>query len=208
MNIFCVDVDRTLVPFTGTTRLYKRIFLDRFRLNYAAYGLVMLGLMHGLWFWRAAVKLQRRIVMTLLNRAGDERLAAECARLVEEMIPAYHQGFENRLLPLKEDGDRVYLLSHCPSEIAQPLVERLGFHGEYSLPIGNYFVNGRREIFNKEDVLHELKAEFPDARVVFFADDLVDLPCLRQADRGYLVNPSPFTRWYCERFARGIEIWG
>ena len=207
MNLFVLDVDRTLVPFPGTTRLYKRLFLERFRIRYAALGIVMLILMHGFWFWERAVTLQRRLIMTLLNEADEARLRDECDRLLDEMVPAYREGLETKLSPLASRGDRMYLLSHCPRRIAATLVERLGFDGEFSLPIGNYFADGELTVFRKEDVLRDLKRQFPDATIRFFADDLVDLRPLKEADHGYLVNPSRFTRWYCARFHRELAIW-
>ena len=167
----------------------------------------MLALMHGLWFWERAVNLQRRIILTLLSRVDEKRLIAECDRLLDEMVPAYREGLQVKLGPLIERGDRVYLLSHCPRVVAERLVERLGFDGAFSLPIGDYFAGNELTIFRKEDIVSELKAEFPEAATHFFADDLVDLRGLKQADRGYLVNPSRFTRWYCTCFGRELTIW-
>ena len=209
MNIFLLDVDRTIVPFPATSMLYKRMFLSPKKLKYLLFGILMLILMHFLWFWKAAVHLQRKIVMTFFAGADPELFAKEYNSMAEKIIDFYNKSeFKRDLEALKDKGDKVYLLSHCPKPIAENLVNTLGFNGEFSLKVDNYFSGDKSpKIFEKHKILQEFKQKNPKAIIYFFADDLVDLKCLKTADVGILVNGTWFTRTYCKLFCKQIQIW-
>jgi phosphoserine phosphatase len=207
VKLVVLDVDRTLASFAVTSTLYKRMFLSPPSLRHLGAGALMLSLMHGLWFWRRAVALQRRIVMTLFAEADPGRLQAHVDELVSAAAADYEAVLKPRLKDLLEGPHVIYLVSHCPTPLALGLVERLGFAGQFSVQIGNYFGGSDLRIYSKVEALDELRSQHPDAEVHYFADDLVDLACLRRADVGVVVNGSAFTRLWCRLMNKDLEIW-
>ncbi len=207
MKILLLDVDRTLCPFGPTTELYKRLFLGGFAPGYLARGALMKFCMHMLWFIPPAVRFQRRLVMTLFSRVEPQRFDSELSRVVEQIVASYRADFGPRIEDLARDSDQVVLLTQCPRPMARALVDALGFDGEWSLDVADYFAKDAPTYMIKTDVIGELRTKHPGVQLHFFADDLVDLPALRAVDAGTVVNPSWFTRLWCRLFARDLEVW-
>ncbi len=185
-DLLILDLDRTVARFPATSRLCKRLFLKPASAVHLAWAVVMLGLMHGLWFVPAAVRLQRRIVMSLFAQSDQTRLTQEVEVLVD---------------------DAVYLVTHAPEDLARGVAKALQMTGHVAIPVADYLGGAPGEVFDKTVVLDDLRGRYPAARTFYFADDLVDLPALRAADVGTLVNGSWFSRLVCRLFFRDIRIW-
>lgn len=205
--VVVLDLDRTLARFPATSRIFKRMFLSPPQPGPVLWALVMLGLMHGLWFWSAAVRLQRRIVMSLFARAPQDRFEAEVDRMVGEVVADWRVGLGAELAPLLAEAEAVYIVSHCPEPLAAGVAEALGFDGHWAVPVRDYLGGAPGGVFDKAAVLGELRQRWPGRTLHFYADDLVDLPGLVAADDGNLVNASWFSRAACRMLAPGVRVW-
>lgn len=204
--LLVLDLDRTVCRFPATTRLYKRLCLQPMSLAPALWGLTMLFLMHVLWFFSPAVRLQRRIVMSLLSRVEPARFQQALEALVEEVVEDWRLGLGADLAPLLEQAEAVYIVSHCPQPLGEAVAARLGFQGARTVPVRDYLGGASGDVYDKVQALGELKAAHPGLRVVAYADDLVDLGLLNAADEGTLVNGSWFSRSVCRLAFPGIRI--
>ncbi|MCU0641583.1 MAG: HAD family hydrolase [Candidatus Margulisbacteria bacterium] len=201
MNIFLIDVDNTLARFQPTAELYKNTLLKLDRTKYSLLGYGMIVLLKVFWWLPAVVTFQRQVIMSLLAAVDTRTLEAESEKIAARVSSDYEQGFKRILDRFKQSGDKVFLLTHCPAPIAQKLKVKLNFDGEYSIR-----VEKRPVVLNKLDVLRRIRADNRGATIVYFADDLIDLSALLAADRGFLVNASPFTRLVAGWFFKRIGI--
>lgn len=206
-DVLVLDLDRTVASFPATSRLYWRVCVAPGGLEYKAWGFVMLVLMHGLWFIPAAVRLQRRIVMSLFARADAATLDAAIAQLVDEVVRDFRGGLGARLREELRDAEAVHLLTHAPRPLAEGVCRALGFDGQDSVEVADYLGGASGDVFDKRDVLERLRERYPSAMIWYFADDLVDLSILRAADCGTLVNGTAFSRWVCARFFPEVRQW-
>ena len=205
-HVVLLDLDRTVCRFPATSRLYRRLVLRGGGPAPLAWGALMLFLMHGLWFFAPAVRLQRRIVMSLLARVERARLETAVATLTDEVVADWEVGLGPTLAPLLEAAEAVYLVSHCPQPLGDAVARRLGFAEARAVPVRDYLAGAPGDVYDKADALAELRARHPGAVVHAYADDLVDLPLLRAADHGTLVNGSTWSRLVCRGVFRRVRV--
>jgi len=207
-DVVILDLDRTICAFPATTRIYKRLFLaPPASPQYLAWGALMLLLMHGLWFHPPAVRLQRRIVMSLLARVPAERLDACVHEVAMEVIEDWQRGLGRRIASLMASAEATYLLSHCPQPLGEEVASALGLSGAHTVAVADYLGGAPGDIYDKGATLEFLRTRHPGATFHVFADDLVDLPILRRAEVGTLVNGSWWSRRVCRIFFPRIRIW-
>lgn len=207
-DVVVLDLDRTICRFPATTRIYKRLLLaPPASPKYLAWGAVMLFLMHVLWFVGPAVRLQRRIVMSLLSRVPPERFTACVEEVAAEVVEDWHEGLGRRIASLFESAEATYLLSHCPQHLGERVATALELTGAHTVPVADYLRGAPGDIYDKTATLEALRQRHPDAAFHVFADDLVDLPILRAAEVGVLINGSWWSRTVCKLFFPRIRIW-
>lgn len=201
MNIFLIDVDNTICPFQPTAELYKNTLL---KANWAKYiwpGYFMIMLLKLLWWSPAVVEFQRKLILSLLASVDNSRLEQESKKIAARVMACYEQGFKNLLAGWQRPGDKIFLLTHCPSSIAGKIAAGLKFDGEYSIN-----VESRPVILDKVEVIKKIRAANRDAKIFYFADDLIDIRPLLAADSGFLVNTSFFTRSLARLFFKKVKI--
>ena len=209
MRIFLLDVDNTIAPFQPTAELYKSIFLRKRSLKYLAFGYFMIIMLKLFWFSSFVVEFQRKLIMSLLSKADLSQLELESSRIAARVAESYNSGFKKVLSYYKQKNDKIYLLTHCPDLIARKIVEMLGFDGEYSIEIKDYFKTRSDPVnIDKYKIIQKFKTDNPGAKTYYFADDLIDIKCLLIADEGVLVNGSFFTKLICQLLFRKVKIWG
>lgn len=210
MQLIFVDVDNTLVDFQPTSRLYKALYFTPPQWSFVFQGYLMLIVLKFLWYVPGMVKFQRKWILSLMAKSSPEVLEEQTQGISQDVISRYNNSeFRLRLNRLYDPAeDKIFLLTHCPAEIASKLAHVLKFDGHFSLKIQNYFVKDvMLENFDKKDILRTLKTGFNPKKVIFIADDMIDFSCLKIADLGIMVNTSKFTRFFA-KYVKNIEIWG
>ena len=156
--------------------------------------------------------LKARTLAALLGGAHEKTVAASAETFVGRMIErGMRPGALAALDAHRTAGDRTLLLSANLDFLVRPFAARLGIAESLSTIAerdmqGRY--TGRLVGANcyGEEKRRRLEAWLGDARqgsrVVVYADHHSDLPLMRWADKGVLVNPSPDTR----RAARGMPV--
>jgi phosphoserine phosphatase len=205
-RVVILDLDRTICRFPATSRIYKRLFLTPPQARYLLWGGVMLGLMHVLWFLPPAVRLQRRIVMSLFARVDAERFRGCVDTVIGEVVEDWHQGVGRSLGALVEGADAVYIVSHCPQALGEGVAARLGFTGARTIPVRDYLAGVPCGVYDKAEAVADIRESYPCYEVFAFADDLVDLPLLRSADHATLLNGSAWSRLVCRLFFPAIQV--
>lgn len=158
------------------------------------------------WFSTSIVNFQRKLIMTLFSQVPKEDLEFE-ANQIDEKIATHPK---NILQDVKErySPSKIYLVTHCPTIIAEKICYRFNLAGEFSIPIFNYFAEKKPiSNFNKATIIEKLKSEFPEEEILYIADDLIDLEGLKSAHKGILKNGSSFTKFIIRAFNPQIEIW-
>lgn len=207
-SIFILDVDNTIVPFQPTKLLYQNIFLKEKRIKYLLIARIMIALLRYFWIIPGVVKFQRKWIMSLFSRVDQSLLEIESKKIASIVLSDYKKNLGVRLEKITKPGDSIFFLSHCPQIITEKLAFGLSAQREYSIPIQDYLKNKvALKNFDKEIIIKEIKKEFPQATIYFFADDLIDLKALKVADKAVLVNGSMFTKIFCKYLAKDIEIW-
>lgn len=205
-KLILIDVDGTLVPFRPTGILFKRLFKEN-KTTYFFFGFLMLLQLRIFWWIPGAIKFQRRIMYTLLYRTPKEKVEKETQKLTEEITNHFKSNLKKKLEKINSENTPIYILSHCPTPLAEKISQKLNFNGHYSIPPRNYFLFKDIPNFSKKAIVNKLKAEHQDTEIIFLSDDLVDLKALIAADKGILVNASNFTKFYAKHFSKNIEIW-
>ncbi|MFC1770433.1 hypothetical protein ACFLZV_00960 [Candidatus Margulisiibacteriota bacterium] len=210
MKILLLDVDNTMATFQPTKILYFRLFLNeknRNKLKYQITARIMIFLLKFCWFIPGIIEFQRKWIMTLFSKVPNNTIDKETDLIVDMVMESYRNTIGKRIDKLRNPNDKVYILSHCPKTIAQKLSQKLGFDGDHSIEITDYFSQKNLNIINKHKIVKKLKEQNIGSEIIYFADDLIDFKCLKSADQGILVNGSNFTKGFCKLFAKKITIW-
>jgi phosphoserine phosphatase len=201
LKIFLIDVDNTICPFQPTAELYKNTLLKTEKLKYSGLGYFMIVLLKLFWWLPAVVVWQRKLIMGLLSTVDNSSLERASEEIAARVMASYEHGFKKILDGFRRPGDKVFLLTHCPSSIARKIAAGLKFDGEYSINIGSQPI-----VLDKVKLINKVRAEYRGEEIFYFADDLIDLGALLAADSGWLVNASVFTRFIARSFFPGIKI--
>ncbi|OGC03930.1 hypothetical protein A2276_04860 [candidate division WOR-1 bacterium RIFOXYA12_FULL_43_27] len=208
MKIYLFDVDNTIAPFRPTSELYKKTLLPQNRVKYLAIGYFMVVMLNLFWFIPFIVEFQRKLIMSMLSALSPSKLEEESEKIANTTTHLLNKKIRNIVDHKNENQDKIYLLTHCPTIIAQKIAKKLDLDGEYSIEIKNYFQPGLKiENLNKSAILHQLRKEGPNAQIYYFADDLIDLEPLLKADVGVLINASFSTKLVAMLFFRRVQIW-
>ena len=202
MKIFLIDVDNTICPFQPTAELYKNTLLRTNWAKYALPGYFMIILLKLFWWSPAVVTWQRKLIMGLLAAVDKSSLERASEEIAARVMVSYEQGFKSILDSFRQPGDKIFLLTHCPSSISRKIAAGLKFDGEYSINIERKPV-----VLDKVKIINKIRTEHRGEEIFYFADDLIDLGPLLAADRGLLINASSFTRSIARLFFSRVKIW-
>ena len=209
-SLIILDIDNTLVPYQPTKMLYFSLFLKKRNLKYIFIAQTMIFFLRYFWMISPIVNFQRKWIMTLFSRIDTREIEEASEKIACKVVTDYKESLGKFVEELRSQNDKVFLLSHCPNVIAEKLNKKLNFDGAFSIPVKDYFAKNNKnnnKILNKASVIAKLRVEFPDASITYMADDLIDFNCLKIADKGILVNASPFTKKICKVFLSRALIW-
>ena len=162
----------------------------------------MLFLRKFFWMLPAILNWHIRIILSQYARIPIEKVEMGCEEIMETLVDDYRQYFKKKCDFLLQESEQIYLLSYTPQPLALRLSDYLNFDGVYSSEIKP----NDDTVFEKHHVIAQFKKKFPDHKIVYIVDDLVDLKCLKMVHKGFLYNSSYFTRSYCKLFHKKIEI--
>ena len=95
-KLILIDVDGTLVPFRPTGILFKRLF-EKSKATYYFFGFLMLLQLRVFWWVPGVIKLQRRIMYTLLYKTPKEKVEKETQKLTEEITSHFKSNLKKKL---------------------------------------------------------------------------------------------------------------
>jgi HAD superfamily hydrolase (TIGR01490 family) len=156
--------------------------------------------------------MKARTLAALLGGAREGSVAASADAFVERVVERdMRAGTLAALDAHRKAGDRILLLSANLDFLVRPFAARLGIadtistiaerdgQGRYTGRLAGANCYGEEK---RRRLAEFLGAARKNSRVVVYADHHSDLPLMRWADKGVLVNPSPGTR----RAARGMSV--